>query len=103
MVGRDGHEVHVVRHQAPAEDGEAVLIALAAQEVEVEMPIGVGSEYGLAVVAALGDVMRYVDRHDPRTAGHCCDTDSEEEEAGASHEQQGACQSGEGQDCPGGS
>ena len=66
----DGHDVNVVRHQAPAEDGEAVLIALAAQEVEVEMPIGVGSEYGLAVVAALGDVMRYVDRHDPRSAGH---------------------------------
>jgi len=62
----------VVRHQAPAEDGEAVLIALAAQEVEVEMPISVGSEYGLAVVAALGDGMRYVDRHDPRSAGHCC-------------------------------
>jgi len=24
----------------------------------------------LAVVAALGDVVRYVDRHDPRLAGH---------------------------------
>jgi len=69
-MGRNGHDVNVVLHQAPAEDGEAVLIALAAQEVEVEMPIGVSSEYGLAVVAALGDVMRYVDRRDPRSAGH---------------------------------
>ena len=34
------------------------------------MPIGVGSEYGNQVVAALGDVVRYVDRHDPRLAGH---------------------------------
>jgi len=48
-----------------------VLITLASEEIEVEEPIGVGSEYGLAVVAALGDVMRYVDRHDPRLAGHC--------------------------------
>ena len=69
-MGGDGDDVDVVRHQAPAEDGEAVLIALAAQEVEVEKPIGVGSENGLAVVAALGDVVRYVDRHDPRLAGH---------------------------------
>jgi len=50
-----------------------LLVRLVAEEIEVEEPIGVGMEYGLAVVAALGDVVRYVDRHDPRLAGHFLD------------------------------
>ena len=45
-------------------------MALAAQEVEMENPIGVGSEYGLAVAVSLGQVMGFLDRHDPRLAGH---------------------------------
>lgn len=70
VAGRDGDEVDVVGHQAPAEHVESVLAALEAKRVEVEEPIGVGEENGLAVVAALGDVVRYADRHHPRLPGH---------------------------------
>ena len=48
-----------------------MLITLEAQEVEAELPIGVGTEYGLAVVAARGDVPLYVDRHDLGRRGVC--------------------------------
>ncbi len=60
----------VIRHEAVAKAVDAVLAGLAAQRVGVENPIRVGAEDGLAVVAALGDVMRYTDRHHPRLARH---------------------------------
>ena len=37
---------------------------------EVEEPISVGRKDELTKIAALRDVMRYVDRHHPRLAGH---------------------------------
>ncbi len=41
------------------------------QDMADDSPIiGVGAEDCLAVVAALGDVMRYADRHHPRMEGH---------------------------------
>ena len=49
----------VIRQAAVAEDAHAVLACLEPQGGEVQDPIGVGAENGLAVVAALGDVMRY--------------------------------------------
>lgn len=42
----------------------------AAERIEVEEPIGVGAKDGDAVGAALGDVMRYADRHHSRLARH---------------------------------
>ena len=70
LVLRHGDQVDVVRHQAVAEDVEGVIARLAAERLEVEEPIGVGAKNGYAVVAALGDVMRYANRHHPRLAGH---------------------------------
>jgi hypothetical protein len=43
---------------------------LEAKTVEVEPPVFVEQEDLLAVVAALGDVMRDAVRHHPRLAGH---------------------------------
>ena len=43
---------------------------LISQQSLVAAPVFVGQEDVLAVVAAVGDVMRYVHRHHPRLAGH---------------------------------
>ncbi len=53
----DGDEVDVIRHEAVAEDGDAVVTGVVFEELEVE-PVVFGPEVcGLAVVTALGDVV----------------------------------------------
>ena len=69
-MARDCDQVDVIRLEAVAEDAHAVLACLEPQGGEVQDPIGVGAENRLAIVAALGDVMRYADRHPPRLARH---------------------------------
>jgi hypothetical protein len=53
----DGDEVDVIRHEAVAEDGDAVVAGVVFEELEVE-PVVFGAEVcGLAVVTVLGDVV----------------------------------------------
>jgi hypothetical protein len=67
---RDGDQVHVVRHEAVAEQGEAMEPASVLEELQVNEAGGVGFEDEPARVAALGDVMRRVDRNRAGQAGH---------------------------------
>jgi hypothetical protein len=62
--------VHVVGHQAIAQQAHAVTASLEAEAVKIKPPVFVEQEDFLAVVAALGDVMRNALRHHPRLAGH---------------------------------
>ena len=65
-----GDQVDMVGRQAVAEDAEGVLAALAVEGLEVEEAVGVGAEDGLAVVAALGDVVRGAGQDAAFFAGH---------------------------------
>jgi hypothetical protein len=57
-------------HQAITQQAHPVTTSLKAKTVEVEPPAFVEQEDFLAVVAALGDVMRDAVRHHPCLAGH---------------------------------
>ena len=58
FVAGDGNQVDMVGHQAIAKDAKVVFAALAVEGLEVEEAVGVGAENSLAVIAALGDVVR---------------------------------------------
>jgi hypothetical protein len=60
----------VIGHPTPAEQLDRAGLELVAKQILVAAPVFVGQEDVLAIVAAVGDVMRYADRHQPRLAGH---------------------------------
>jgi hypothetical protein len=62
--------MNMIGQQAITQQPHAVATSLEAKAVEVEPPVFVEQEDLLAVVAALGDVMRDAVRHQPRLAGH---------------------------------
>ena len=67
---RYGDEVNVIRHEAVAEDGDAMVTGIVLEELEVE-PVVFGPEIGLlAVVPALSDVMRNTWQNQARQSGH---------------------------------
>jgi hypothetical protein len=71
VVGlRHDNQVDVIRHPAPAEQIGLARTQMQSQEVLVAAPVFVGQEDILAIVAAVGDVMRHAGRHHPRWAGH---------------------------------
>jgi len=55
---RNYNEMHVIRHEAIADQGEAVALAVDMKEVEIDLAIGIGFENSLAGVAALRHVER---------------------------------------------
>ena len=57
MLG-NSDQMYVIRHQAVAQQGYAVMAALGPQNVDVEALVLGEQEYVLAVVAPLGDVVR---------------------------------------------
>jgi hypothetical protein len=65
-----GHEMDVIRHQAPAQNRHPELISFLAQNFDVEAPIVFEQEDVLAVVAPLGGVMRNVLRDHPGLPRH---------------------------------
>jgi len=67
---RHGDEMDVIVHPAPTEEVDGTGGELGSQEVLVAAPVFVGQEDLLAIIAAMGDVMRDVDRDHPRLAGH---------------------------------
>ena len=60
----------VVGHPAPAQQIGLAWAEMESQQMLVAAPVFVGQEDVLAIVAAVGDVMRCADRHHPRWAGH---------------------------------
>ncbi len=68
--GGRGDDVDVVGHEAVAEDLDLVSGRIFLEESEVEGAVGIGEEDGLAVVAALGDVMGAVGDDDAGASGH---------------------------------
>jgi hypothetical protein len=67
---RNQYQVDVIGHQAVTEDVHTRQPRIADQEVEIETVVAGREEDRLAVVTALGDVMRHVGDHDTRTPGH---------------------------------
>ena len=59
---RDDDQVDVVGHPAPAEQIGLAGAEMETQEMLVAAPVFVGQEDVLAIVAAVGDVMRCADR-----------------------------------------
>jgi len=62
--------MHVIGPQHIGVDGAAVLACDLAQILQVAQAIGVVEEAGLAVVAALDDVLGHTGQIDPGTSGH---------------------------------
>src|SRR5487761_2171924 len=52
------HEVHVIRHQAPAQDVHALTVEMVADNLDVALAISGRFEHVLTAVAALHDVLR---------------------------------------------
>src|SRR5579862_2517531 len=57
FAGGHRDHVHVIGHQAIAGNGDAVFRAMACQELEVELAVGILKEDRLTEIAALGDMM----------------------------------------------
>ena len=72
LATRHDDEMDVVGHPAPAEQFGLARREMESEQVLVAAPVFVGQEDVVAIVAAMGDVMRYVHRHHPRDAGHGC-------------------------------
>ena len=71
-IGRLRHpdEVNVVGHQAIGPDIEAALLAMLAEQLEIEPVVVLTEENVLAPIAPLGDVMRDARNHQPCQACH---------------------------------
>ena len=67
---RNNDQMDVVRHPAPAEQLGLARLEMERKQLLVAAPVFVGQEDVLAVVAAVGDVMRHARRDHPRLAGH---------------------------------
>ena len=70
LAFRHHDQVHVVGHQAVADQPEARWFAILRDQAEIGDPIAVAAKHVLPVVAALRDVMRQPDSHHPRQSGH---------------------------------
>ena len=66
----DRNQMNVIRHQAVAKQRDAVALRAFAESFEIETPVVVEQEHGLAIVAPLRDVMRHTRRHHPGHPGH---------------------------------
>ena len=63
-AGHCGEELHGIRHQTVAEDGETVRLRLGSENVDVEPPVFVEPAGLLAVGAPSDDVVRNALRND---------------------------------------
>jgi hypothetical protein len=60
----------MIAHQTIARNRDAVLHAVAPKKIEVQLSIAIVEEYGLAAIAALGDVVPTAWDHDSRYPAH---------------------------------
>ena len=68
--GGHGHQVHVAGQEAVAQYLQAEALGLGLEQGEVKLAVGVGEEDLLAVVAALGDVVRDAGNDDAGDTRH---------------------------------
>jgi hypothetical protein len=66
----NGDKVDVVRHEAIAENSDAVARSVSAQEIEVEAAVIGGVEDRLAIVSALRNVVSGARKDEAGAAGH---------------------------------
>jgi hypothetical protein len=62
--------MHVVGHEAIADQGESLDVAVGPEEVEVDQVVGIGFEDELVGVAALRDMMGRVDGENTGETSH---------------------------------
>ena len=67
---RHSDPVHVVRHQTVAHQGDTELGRRALHELKIDLAVSIGEEDGLAVDAALGEVMGDAWENGSGHAGH---------------------------------
>lgn len=67
---RRSDEVHVVRHQAVAEQRQTIKLRILPQQRQVGQTIGIAGENHLSRVAALRNMMRYAYYDDARESSH---------------------------------
>jgi len=65
-----GHQVHMIGHQAVAQNPWSLNFRLLLQELQVHSTVIIGKEHILAVVAPLRDMMRPPWNHDPCNSRH---------------------------------
>ena len=66
----DGDEVDVIGHETVAGQGELVEMAILAEKVEINEPVGVGFEDEAPVIPSLCDVVRGIDSDYSGKASH---------------------------------
>src|SRR5580658_10593170 len=67
---RYGHQVDVIRHEAVGKNAEARLAGGGAQQVEVDLTVGLGEEDAIAVGSTLSYVMGQADGDGTSKSGH---------------------------------
>ena len=66
----DRDQVDVIRHQAIAQQREAVKLGVLPQQLKVGDAIGIADENDLSSISSLGDMMRNVDDYDAGQSSH---------------------------------
>lgn len=69
-IGGDQDEVDVIGHQAPGDEPDAMKVRLLREEPQGELAVVVGEEDVLAVVAALGHMVRELGQDQSSGARH---------------------------------
>ncbi|HCC56104.1 MAG TPA: hypothetical protein DEQ47_02360 [Solibacterales bacterium] len=71
-VRKGGHHdpVHMIGHEAKAQDLEVGLRQYGCRKAEIRPPIAIGVENGLAAGTALGDMIGHAGQDTPRISGH---------------------------------
>jgi hypothetical protein len=64
--GRTRHsdQVHVVGHEAVAQQRETVEVRILPQQLQIDKPVGIMNKNGLAGLAALGNMVGEIDDHE---------------------------------------
>ena len=70
IANRD--QMEMVRHEGVSGDPDVALLGVLLDEVQEVLPIGVGGNDGLFVIAALGEVELVTKRGEAQSAGHFC-------------------------------
>ena len=67
-----GNDVEMVGHQRVSRDPDLALLAAAFEQSEKVLAISVAGEYGLLIIAALGEVKPVSGRGKAKSASHVC-------------------------------
>jgi len=67
---RDRDQMHVIRHEAVAQQGKSVKLRIFPQQLKVSDAIRVAGQNHLSRIPPLSNMMRNVDDHHPRQSSH---------------------------------